>query len=94
MARERFYAPGRRGFERDLRERLLSFAAQRARKERSSPTESASREPTYVPKNAHGTKQPPDLVQLVYVSCAAPTLTAADLDAIADCSRAATQPPG
>jgi hypothetical protein len=40
-----------------------------------------------VPKKANGTKQPPDLVQIVYVSCAAPGLTEADLDAIAECSR-------
>ena len=37
MERERFYAPGERGFERDLRERLLSFLRQRATKERSEP---------------------------------------------------------
>ncbi len=33
MERERFYDPGGRGFEHELRERLLSFAAERARKE-------------------------------------------------------------
>jgi putative ATPase len=32
MARESFYRPGDRGYERDLAERLLSFAAARARK--------------------------------------------------------------
>jgi hypothetical protein len=37
MERESFYAPGERGFERDLRERLLSFLRQRATKERSEP---------------------------------------------------------
>ena len=36
MPRERFYEPGDRGFEHDLRERLLSFAA-RARYGRSEP---------------------------------------------------------
>ena len=35
MPRERFYDPGGRGAERELRERLLSFAAERARKGRS-----------------------------------------------------------
>ena len=32
MPRESYYDPGDRGFEHNLRERLLSFAAQRARK--------------------------------------------------------------
>jgi len=35
MPRERFYDPGGRGAERELRERLLSFAAERDRKNRS-----------------------------------------------------------
>ena len=35
MPRERFYDPGGRGAERELRERLLSFAAERARTGRS-----------------------------------------------------------
>ena len=35
MPRERFYDPGGRGAERELRERLLSFVAERARKGRS-----------------------------------------------------------
>jgi putative ATPase len=33
MPRESYYDPGERGFERDLRERLLSFVAERARKD-------------------------------------------------------------
>jgi putative ATPase len=32
MPREAYYHPGTRGFEDELRERLLSFAAERARK--------------------------------------------------------------
>jgi putative ATPase len=32
MSRESYYDPGGRGFEAELRERLLSFAAVRARK--------------------------------------------------------------
>jgi putative ATPase len=36
MVRETFYSPGERGLERHMRERLLSFAEQRATKERTT----------------------------------------------------------
>jgi putative ATPase len=37
MRRESYYDPGKRGFEHELAERLLSFAAERARKGQSGP---------------------------------------------------------
>ena len=52
MGRERFYEPGDRGFERELRERLLSFAAERASKEKSEPERVAGPAPTRAEQEA------------------------------------------